>query len=163
MKSPRSGPRPKTPAPPTAPNARPVLRATRAGSLATLDAARPNVVEPHQAALARYPLVVEELHALLEYDLAAGEGSAARTSGGMSRSFFSAIRQFWRSLSARSSSRSFEKRDFAYESPRGNSICRMVDAAEIAYLTAFLASDKAWAVSGELVVATGGAGRSVYY
>src|SRR5262247_477210 len=56
-----------------------------------------------------------------------------------------------------------EKRDFAYESPRGNSICRMVDAAEIAYLTIFLASDKAWAVSGELVVATGGAGRSVYY
>src|SRR5213593_1208583 len=56
-----------------------------------------------------------------------------------------------------------EKRDFAYESPRGNSICRMVDAAEIAYLAVFLASDRAWAVSGELVVATGGAGRAVYY
>ena len=27
----------------------------------------------------------------------------------------------------------------------------------------FLASDKAWAVSGELIVATGGAGRAVYY
>ena len=49
------------------------------------------------------------------------------------------------------------------DSPRGNAIGRMVDAAEIAYLTAFLASDKAWAVTGELVVATGGAGRSVYY
>ena len=56
-----------------------------------------------------------------------------------------------------------EQRDFAPDSPRGNAICRMVDAAEIAYLTVFLASDKAWAVSGELVVATGGAGRSVYY
>jgi NAD(P)-dependent dehydrogenase (short-subunit alcohol dehydrogenase family) len=56
-----------------------------------------------------------------------------------------------------------EKRDFADDSPRGNAIGRMVDAAEIAYLTAFLASDKAWAVTGELVVATGGAGRSVYY
>jgi NAD(P)-dependent dehydrogenase (short-subunit alcohol dehydrogenase family) len=56
-----------------------------------------------------------------------------------------------------------EKHDFAPDSPRGNAICRMVDAAEIAYLTAFLASDKAWAVTGELVVATGGAGRSVYY
>ena len=56
-----------------------------------------------------------------------------------------------------------EKGDFAPDSPRGNAICRMVDAAEIAYLTVFLASDKAWAVSGELVVATGGAGRSVYY
>jgi NAD(P)-dependent dehydrogenase (short-subunit alcohol dehydrogenase family) len=56
-----------------------------------------------------------------------------------------------------------EGRDFAPDSPRGNAICRMVDAAEIAYFTVFLASDKAWAVSGELVVATGGAGRSVYY
>jgi len=56
-----------------------------------------------------------------------------------------------------------EKRDFADDSPRGNAIGRMVDAAEIAYLTAFLVSDKAWAVTGELVVATGGAGRAVYY
>jgi NAD(P)-dependent dehydrogenase (short-subunit alcohol dehydrogenase family) len=56
-----------------------------------------------------------------------------------------------------------EPHDFAPDSPRGNSICRMVDASEIAYLTVFLASDKSWAVSGELVVATGGAGRSVYY
>jgi len=56
-----------------------------------------------------------------------------------------------------------EQRDFAPDSPRGNAICRMVDASEIAYLTVFLASDKAWAVSGELVVATGGSGRSVYY
>ena len=56
-----------------------------------------------------------------------------------------------------------ERRDYANDSPRGNAIGRMVDAAEIAYLTAFLASDKAWAVTGELVVATGGAGRAVYY
>jgi NAD(P)-dependent dehydrogenase (short-subunit alcohol dehydrogenase family) len=56
-----------------------------------------------------------------------------------------------------------ERADFAPDSPRGNAICRMVDAKEIAYVTAFLASDKAWAISGELVVATGGAGRSVYY
>jgi len=52
-----------------------------------------------------------------------------------------------------------EQRDFSPDSPRGNAICRMVDAAEIAYLTVFLASDKAWAVSGVLVVATGGAGQ----
>jgi hypothetical protein len=38
-----------------------------------------------------------------------------------------------------------------------------VDASEIAFVTAFLASDKAWAISGELVAATGGAGRAVYY
>ena len=56
-----------------------------------------------------------------------------------------------------------EKRDYADDSPRGNSIGRMVDAAEVAYVAAFLASDKAWAISGELIVANGGAGRSVYY
>lgn len=56
-----------------------------------------------------------------------------------------------------------EQRNYAPDSPRGNAICRMVDAKEVAYVTAFLASDKAWAICGELVVATGGAGRSVYY
>ena len=56
-----------------------------------------------------------------------------------------------------------ERRDFAHGSPRGNAIGRMVDASEIAYLTVFLASDRAWAITGELVVATGGAGQAVYY
>jgi len=56
-----------------------------------------------------------------------------------------------------------ERRDYAPDSPRGNAIGRMVDASEVAYVAAFLASDRAWAVSGELVVATGGAGRAVYY
>jgi NAD(P)-dependent dehydrogenase (short-subunit alcohol dehydrogenase family) len=56
-----------------------------------------------------------------------------------------------------------EQRDFAVGSPSGNAIGRMVDGSEIAYVTVFLASDKSWAVSGELIIATGGAGRSVYY
>ena len=56
-----------------------------------------------------------------------------------------------------------EEHDYAPDSPRGNAICRMVDATEVAHVAVFLASDRAWAVSGELVVATGGAGRSVYY
>jgi len=56
-----------------------------------------------------------------------------------------------------------EKRNYKPDSPRGNAICRMVDAEEVAYVTAFLASDKSWAICGELVVATGGVGRSVYY
>lgn len=56
-----------------------------------------------------------------------------------------------------------EQQDFAPGSPRGNAICRMVDASEIAYLTAFLASDKAWAITGEVIAATGGAGNAVYY
>jgi NAD(P)-dependent dehydrogenase (short-subunit alcohol dehydrogenase family) len=56
-----------------------------------------------------------------------------------------------------------EKHDYAPDSPRGNAIGRMVDASEIAHVAAFLASDRSWAISGELVVATGGAGRAVYY
>ncbi len=52
---------------------------------------------------------------------------------------------------------------FAPGSQRGNSIGRMVDASEIAYLAAFLASDKAWAVTGEVIMAGGGFGDSVYY
>lgn len=45
----------------------------------------------------------------------------------------------------------------------GNAIRRMVDASEIAYLATFLASEKAAAITGEVIVASGGAGRSVYY
>jgi NAD(P)-dependent dehydrogenase (short-subunit alcohol dehydrogenase family) len=56
-----------------------------------------------------------------------------------------------------------ERQDFAPDSPRGNAICRMVDASEVGFVAVFLASEKAWAVSGELVAASGGAGRSVYY
>ena len=56
-----------------------------------------------------------------------------------------------------------ERQDFAPDSPRGNAICRMVDASEVAFVAVFLASEKAWAVSGELLSASGGAGRSVYY
>jgi len=49
-----------------------------------------------------------------------------------------------------------EQQDFAPGSPRGNAICYMVDVSEVDFVTVFLASDKAWAVSGELVAATGG-------
>jgi hypothetical protein len=56
-----------------------------------------------------------------------------------------------------------ERQDFAPDSPRGNATYRMVDAAEVAFVAIFLASDKAWAVSGELVAASGGAGRTVFY
>ncbi len=56
-----------------------------------------------------------------------------------------------------------EAHDFAPDSPRGNHICRMVDASEIGFLTCYLASDKAWAVTGEVIAAGGGTGAAVYY
>ena len=39
----------------------------------------------------------------------------------------------------------------------------MVDAFEIGFLTAYLASDKSWAVTGEVIMAGGGSGNAVYY
>ena len=56
-----------------------------------------------------------------------------------------------------------EAQDFSDGSPRGNHINRMVDASEIGVLTAYLASDKSWAVTGEVIMAGGGTGNSVYY
>ena len=61
------------------------------------------------------------------------------------------------------SAEELEQQDFAPDSPRGNAICRMVDAAEVAYLTTYLASDKAWAITGEVIAAGGGTGSAVYY
>jgi len=56
-----------------------------------------------------------------------------------------------------------EAGDYARGSPRANAIGRMVDAAEIGHLAAFLCSDKAWAVTGEVIAAGGGVGTAVYY
>lgn len=56
-----------------------------------------------------------------------------------------------------------EAREFGLDAPRGNALGRIVDATEIAYLAAFLASDKGWAVTGEVVTASGGATKAVYY
>ncbi len=57
------------------------------------------------------------------------------------------------------SAEELEEQDFAPDSPRGNAICRMVDASE----TAYLASDKAWAITGEVIAAGGGTGTAVFY
>ena len=56
-----------------------------------------------------------------------------------------------------------EAGDYAEGNPRANSIGRMVDASEIAHVTAFLCSDKAGAISGETIAADGGGGTAVYY
>ncbi len=56
-----------------------------------------------------------------------------------------------------------EALDYADGSPRGNHINRMVDASEIGFLAAYLASDKSWAITGEVIMAGGGTGNAVYY
>ena len=56
-----------------------------------------------------------------------------------------------------------ERQDFLPGSALGNAICRMIDAQEIGFLAAYLASDKSWAVTGEVIAAGGGNGDYVYY
>jgi NAD(P)-dependent dehydrogenase (short-subunit alcohol dehydrogenase family) len=45
----------------------------------------------------------------------------------------------------------------------GNSICHLVDAAEVAHVVVFLCSPKSIAINGESIAAGGGAPRSIYY
>ena len=56
-----------------------------------------------------------------------------------------------------------EKRQFASGAETGNAVGRMIEAAEVGYLAAFLASAKAAAITGEVISAGGGVGRAVYY
>jgi NAD(P)-dependent dehydrogenase (short-subunit alcohol dehydrogenase family) len=45
----------------------------------------------------------------------------------------------------------------------GNSVRRLIDAREIAYVVAFLASPKAVAITGDVIAAGGGTPRAIYY
>ena len=46
---------------------------------------------------------------------------------------------------------------------QGNSVRRMIDARDIAYVVAFLASPKSIAVNGDVIAAGGGVDRAIYY
>ena len=46
---------------------------------------------------------------------------------------------------------------------QGNSVRRIIDAREIAYVVTFLASPKAGAINGDAIAAGGGAGRAIHY
>ena len=44
-----------------------------------------------------------------------------------------------------------------------NTVRRMIDAREIAYVVAFLASPKSVAITGDTIAAGGGVGRAIHY
>ena len=46
---------------------------------------------------------------------------------------------------------------------QANSVRRLIDAREIAYVVAFLASPKAGAINGDVIAAGGGVGRGIHY
>jgi len=45
----------------------------------------------------------------------------------------------------------------------GVSVRRIIDAQEIAYIVAFLASPKSVAINGDAIAAGGGVGRAIFY
>ena len=45
----------------------------------------------------------------------------------------------------------------------GNSLRRLIEAREVAYVVAFLASPKAVSINGDVIVAGGGSGHAIYY
>ncbi len=46
---------------------------------------------------------------------------------------------------------------------QGNSVRRIIDARDIAYVVAFLASPRAVAINGDVIAAAGGTGRAIHY
>jgi len=68
-----------------------------------------------------------------------------------------------RAAEAGTTPQAVEDEDYKPGAPRSNAIGRMVDAREIGWLAAFLASDKAQAITGELIAPNGGQGNSVHY
>ncbi|MEZ5553047.1 MAG: SDR family oxidoreductase [Pseudomonadales bacterium] len=56
-----------------------------------------------------------------------------------------------------------ERQDFAPGGRFENAIGRMIDASEVAHLAVFLASDRAAAITGDLLNPSGGVGKAVWY
>ena len=66
-------------------------------------------------------------------------------------------------VDAQARSLGVEAREVEQRMADGNSIRRLVDAAEVADLVAFLASPRAVAIHGESIGAGGGVPRSIHY
>ena len=66
-------------------------------------------------------------------------------------------------VAARAESEGVTPEDIEARMAGGNSVRRMIDAREIAYVVAFLASPKAIAITGDAIAAGGGAGNAIHY
>ena len=66
-------------------------------------------------------------------------------------------------IAARASARGVSEAEIEQRMNEENSIRRLVDASEIAYVVAFLCSPKAIAINGDVIAAGGGAPGAVYY
>ncbi len=66
-------------------------------------------------------------------------------------------------LEARAKAEDVSPEDIERRMAQGNSVRRIIDAQEIAYVVTFLASPKAGAINGDVIAAGGGAGSAIFY
>ncbi len=66
-------------------------------------------------------------------------------------------------LESRAKAEGVSPEDIERRMAQGNSVRRIIDAQEIAYVVTFLASPKAGAINGDVIAAGGGAGSAIFY
>jgi NAD(P)-dependent dehydrogenase (short-subunit alcohol dehydrogenase family) len=66
-------------------------------------------------------------------------------------------------VAERARSQGLSPEDVERRMAEGNSVRRLIDAREIAYVVAFLASPKSVAINGDVIAAGGGIPRAIYY
>ena len=66
-------------------------------------------------------------------------------------------------VAARAKAQNVSEEEVERQMAAGNTVRRIIDAREIAYVVAFLASPKSIAITGDVIAAGGGVPRSIYY
>ena len=66
-------------------------------------------------------------------------------------------------VAERARSEGISREEVERKMAEGNSVRRLIDARDIAYVVAFLASPRAVAINGDVIAAGGGAPRAIYY
>ena len=66
-------------------------------------------------------------------------------------------------IDRRASAEGLSPEEVEAQMAQGNAVRRIIDAREIAFVVAFLASPKAGAITGDAIVAGGGAGPAIHY
>ena len=66
-------------------------------------------------------------------------------------------------ISEQARSGNISEKEIERRMSQANSVHRLIEAREIAYIVAFLASPKASAINGDVIAAGGGVGPSIHY
>jgi len=66
-------------------------------------------------------------------------------------------------IAERAAARDISTDEMKRQLAQGNSVRKIIDAGEVAYVVAFLASPKSIAITGDVIAAGGGVGKNIYY